>query len=308
MSSRPRFWAASTLVTLALGISAAFGQSESASPGGETGRQSILIPSPDPTVEMRTELFRPPGNGPFPLVVINHGTTGNALKRASEPQQLYLNLARFFVARGYAVAVPQRPGHGATGGPYLEGNGNGCKNADFFASGQRTADSIAAAIAFMLRQPFIKPNGVIVVGQSAGGWGALALASRNPPEVRAVVNFAGGRGGRVNDQPNNNCAPDRLVAAAGRFGATSRIPSLWLYTENDSYFGPDLSKRLASAFKDAGGVVDFRLLPAFADDGHRLSAHKDGIDVWRPLVEQFLGEERARPAPTRDRRRDDKRN
>ena len=308
MSSQPCLRAASILLTLALGISTAFGQAESWSPGREKGRQSILIPSPDPAVQMRTELFRPPGVGPFPLVVINHGTAGNAMQRARMQQQVYLDLARYFVARGYAVAVPQRPGHGATGGPYLESNGNGCQNADYFVSGHRTADIIATAIAFMIRQPFVKPTGVVVVGQSAGGWGALALASRNPPEVRAVINFAGGRGGRVNNQPNVNCAPDRLVAAAGRFGATSRIPSLWLYTENDSYFGPDLSKRLAAAFKDAGGTVDFRLLPAFADDGHRLSYQKGGIDVWRPLVEQFLREERARPVQTRDRRRDDKRN
>jgi dienelactone hydrolase len=308
MHFQPGFKTASILLTLALGISAAFGQTETGSPGRETGRQSILIPSPDPAVQMRTELFRPPGDGPFPLVVINHGTTGNALQRARLPQPVYLDLARYFVGRGYAVAVPQRPGHGATGGPYLESNGNGCQNADYFASGHRTADIIATAIAFMIRQPFVKPTGVIVVGQSAGGWGALALASRNPPEVRAVINFAGGRGGRVNNQPNVNCAPERLVTAAGRFGATSRIPSLWLYTENDSYFGPDLSRRLAAAFKDAGGAVDFRLLPAFADDGHRLSHQKGGIEVWRPLVEQFLSEERARATQTRDRRRNDKRN
>lgn len=299
MRSEPRFRMAAILVAAALGISPAFGQSESA-------RQNILIPSPDPTVQMRTELFRPPGNGPFPLVVINHGTPGNAMQRARMPQPVFIDLARFFVARGYVVAVPQRPGHGETGGPFLESNGNGCQNADYVASGQRTADSIAAAIAFMLRQPFVKPTGIIVVGQSAGGWGALALASRNPPEVRTIINFAGGRGGRVNDQPNNNCAPDRLVAAAGRFGATSRIPNLWLYTENDSYFGPDLSKRLAAAFKNAGGAVDFHLLPAFADDGHRLSSGKGGIDVWRPLVEQFLREEGSRPAQTPGRRRDDK--
>jgi dienelactone hydrolase len=308
MRSRPDLRAASILLTLALGISAAFGQTESGSPGRETGRESILIPSPDPVIQMRTELFRPAGNGPFPLVVINHGSTQNEMQRARMQTPVFLDIARFFVARGYAVAVPQRPGHGATGGPYLEGQTGGCQNADYFASGQRTADSIAAAIAFMIRQPFVKPNGVIVVGQSAGGWGALALASRNPPEVRAIVNFAGGRGGRVRDQPNVNCAPDRLVAAAGRFGATARIPSLWLYTENDSYFAPALSSRLAAAYRDAGGAVEFRLLPAFGNDGHELSRGKGGIDVWRPLVEQFLSEERTRPAPTRDRHRDDTRN
>ena len=41
---------------------------------------------------------------------------------------------------------------------------------------------------------------------------------------------------------------------------------LWIYTENDSYFPPSLSRRLADAFRAAGGTVDYRLLPAFGAD------------------------------------------
>lgn len=80
----------------------------------------------------------------------------------------------------------------------------------------------------------IAPNDVIVVGQSAGGWGSIALSSLAPPPVKAIITFAAGRGGRVEDKPNNNCAPDKLVEAAGEFGRTSRLPMLWIYIENDS--------------------------------------------------------------------------
>ena len=79
---------------------------------------------------MWTTVFRPPGNGPFPLAVINHGSTQNELRRAGYAAPQYTALTEWLVAHGYAVAVPQRPGHGKTGGTYYEDQG-GCANADF---------------------------------------------------------------------------------------------------------------------------------------------------------------------------------
>lgn len=263
---------------------------QSAGPQGaedSSRRQNWILPSQQSGVTMRAVLYRPPGAGPFPLVVVNHGTTQSAAERANFSMPLFGAVSSFFVERGYAVLVPQRPGHGATGGPYLEANGP-CENADYRSSGLATAASITAAVDYMTTQSFISKTPAIVVGQSAGGWGALALASRNPRNVKAVINFAGGRGGRVNGRPNNNCAPEHLVAAAGAFGATARVPTLWLYTENDSYFAPELSKRLAAAYRAAGGRVEFHLLPVFGADGHRLIEAKAAVAIWGPIVEKFL--------------------
>src|SRR6202035_2541173 len=125
-----------------------------------------------------------------------------------------------------------------------------------------------AALGYMTTQPFVQSDGMIVFGQSAGGFGAMALASLNPSGVRAIIVFSGGRGGHAEGKPNNNCAPDRLVETVAEFGRTARIPMLWIYTHNDSYFGPDLSMRLASAFRAAGGDVEYHLLPDFGEDGH----------------------------------------
>jgi dienelactone hydrolase len=197
------------------------------------------------------------------------------------------SMAQWFVRRGFAVAVPQRPGHGATGGEYREDQG-GCDDADFARAGLGAADSIATAVAYLRTQSFVRRTGVIVVGQSAGGWAALALASRPPTGVRAVINFAGGLGGRSWDRPDNNCGPDRLIATAGEFGRTSRIPTLWIYTENDSYFAPRLSGAMAAAFRAAGGKVDYELLPAFGDDGHFMAERPGSEAAWGPAVERFL--------------------
>jgi len=124
--------------------------------------------------------------------------------------------------------------------------------------------------------------------RSGGGWGSIALASRNPPSVSAVITFAAGRGGRVDGKPNNNCAPDKLVAATGEFGSTARVPMLWIYTENDSYFGPELTKRMHNAFTAAGGKAEYHLLPAFGNDGHFMIDSVDAVPLWAPLVSQFL--------------------
>ncbi len=84
------------------------------------------------------------------------------------------------MARGFAVLVPERPGHGATGGKYLEDQG-GCDDADYSRAGYATADSIKAALGLSARgESFIRQDGAVVIGHSAGGWGALALAERRP--------------------------------------------------------------------------------------------------------------------------------
>jgi len=255
---------------------------------GAYREQLWLVPSQDTSVLMRTTVFRPKGDGPFPLVVINHGSVQNAEERRKFAQPVFAAGAEFFVQRGYAVAVPQRPGHGATGGPYFEAQGSPCENANYVKSALAVADSITAAIGYMTQQQFVKRDGIVVVGQSAGGWGTLGLASRNPKNVTAIVNFAGGRGGRVYNRPNNNCAPEKLVEAAAVLGTTARIPVLSIYTENDSYFSADLSQKIADAYRNAGGRMDYRLLPAFGDDGHRLFGARDGLVIWGPLVDGFL--------------------
>jgi dienelactone hydrolase len=281
-------WCAGLVVCLALsGIAVAAGPGPQDRTRGELRRQSWLIPSPEAGLNMKATVLRPAGRGPFPLVVINHGSTQSAERRATFPLPSYEVAARWFVSQGYAVVLPQRPGHGATGGSYLENQG-GCARADYRKAGLGTAESIEATIAYMTMQPFVRKTGVVVVGQSAGGWGALAFASRNPSNVRAVINFAGGRGGRSYDRPNTNCAPDRLVATAREFGTSARIPTLWIYSANDSYFAPALSKRMADAFRAGGGRADYHLLPAFGIDGHRTLEIAAARDAWAPIVAEFL--------------------
>jgi hypothetical protein len=140
----------------------------------------------------------------------------------------------------------------------------------------------------MIAQTEVLPKGVIVAGQSGGGWGAIALSSLKSDSIRAIITFAAGCGGRVDGKPNNNCAPDRLVAAAAEFGSTEKIAMLSIYVENDSYFGPTLSKRVLDAYRGAGGNAEYHLLPAFGNEGHFFLHSADAIPIWSPIVSRFL--------------------
>jgi dienelactone hydrolase len=239
-------------------------------------RQQWLVPSPDPATAAHAILFRPVGDGPFPLAIVAHATSQNVLRRAQMPQPEYRAQAAWLVARGYAVLVPERPGHGATGGRYLEDQG-GCDEADYTKAGRATADSIAAVLDFMRGQSFVRQDGVVIVGHSAGAWGALALAEKNPHGVAAIVAFAPGRGGHANDLPNQVCAPHTLISAAAGFGKGARVPVTWLVAANDSFFSPALSRQMADAFRSGGGKVDFHLLPAIGSEGHWLVESEAGV-------------------------------
>ena len=251
---------------------------------------------------------RPLGDGPFPLVIMNHGIALNANERSLFPTVEYRDAAFWFARRGYFVISPVR--YGATSldvadrGLYgaVFAHVGSCDNPNFRGPGLAIATLNEWVIENMQKKKQIIPGKAIVVGQSGGGWGSIALASRNPPSVRAIVTFAAGRGGRVEGKPNNNCAPDKLVAATGEFGRTARVPMLWLYAENDTYFGPELTKRMHSAFTAAGGDAEYHLLPSFGGDGHFLIDSADGVPLWAPLVSQFLekhsalAQEQQRPA------------
>lgn len=246
-------------------------------------RQLWRVPSPDPSTLSQAILFRPPGDGPFRLAVIAHASTQNAIRRAQMAQPEYRALAQALVARGYAVLVPERPGHGRTGGPYLEEQGS-CGNADYLSAGRATAESIRSALTFMRTQPFIGKDAALIVGHSAGGFGALALANADPAAVARIVVFAPGRGGRANDRAGEVCAPDRLIAVASAFGKGARVPVTWIVAENDSYFASAISQQMADAFRSGGGKVDFRIVPKSGDDGHWLA---EGEGVVKTLGDIF---------------------
>ena len=126
----------------------------------------------------------------------------------------------------------------------------------------------------------------MVVGHSGGGWGAMALAGRNPGGVRALINFSGGHGSQ-RGSPNGNCGPAPIVKGAGTLGKTARKPMLWLYVQNDFYIGPQLARQMHQAFEKSGGRARLDILPAYENEGHYLF-EDDGVPIWGPIIAKWL--------------------
>ena len=255
------------------------------------------LPLIHPTVAY---VVRPVGNGRFPLAVMNHGVSLNARERGFFPLVEFRDAALWFARRGYLVVAPTGPGYGAMAleapelglFPVFYSKIGACENPNFRDAGMAAALLDKWIIDYMIEQKYAVPDSAIVIGQSAGGWGAIALSSQNLPSVKAIITFAAGRGGRVGGKPNNNCAPDKLVEATAAFGQSARTPMLWIYIENDTFFGPDLSRRMHAAYTGAGGDAEYHLMPPFGSDGHFFIDSPDAIPLWSPLVSQFLDKHR----------------
>ena len=79
-----------------------------------------------------------------------------------------------------------------------------------------------------------------------------------------------------------------LIDAYARYGASTKVASLWFYGANDSYFNPTLANQLHEAFVNAGGLAKLIAYGAFKLDAHSMSGSRDGVRIWWPETERFL--------------------
>ena len=227
-------------------------------------------------------VFRPGGTGPFPVVVLSHGSPRSAEDRRREGRQRLLAQSQRFVAMGFAVLVPTRRGYGESGGTWAEAYGT-CSNPDYYSAGIETARDLRAAVDAVRGEPWADTRRVVLAGQSAGGFGSVAASSQPFAGLVAVVNFAGGRGSQG---PDDVCGEERLVEAMARYGSAARVPELWIYSVNDRFFGPALARRMHAAFVRSGGRAELIEAPATGLDGHGYFAR--AMDDWAPRVARFL--------------------
>ena len=169
--------------------------------------------------------FRPAGDGPFPVVVLQHGRAG--ARRTSPWRWRLLGQSRYWVRRGFAVFVPTRLGYGETGlWPDPERVG-ACADPSFAPMIRVLVKQTEATLAFAARQPWADARRAIVVGQSQGGLTAVASAASQLSGIIAAVNFSGGTAGR-RDRPLEPCAPDRMQE---RF----REAKAWIESDEDKW-------------------------------------------------------------------------
>lgn len=277
----PAAWAG--LVEEALGLPVTF------SDGGRRGD----------SVTLDALIIRPDDGQRHPLAVLSHGAPRDAADRDGMSPGAMRAQAREFARRGWAVVTFMRRGYGQSEGEYVESSGK-CASPDYVTSGRRSAEDIRAVIRAMAAKPYVESSRILSVGRSAGGLATVALTADPPPGLVAAISFAGGRG---SVRPDEVCVPARLVEAFAGFGKTSRVPMLWVYAENDRFFGPTLARQFHDAFTGAGGKAEFIAAAPFGNDGHGLFSEK-GQSIWTRYVDDFLARQRLtlvdRLLPSRD--------
>jgi dienelactone hydrolase len=238
--------------------------------------------SANPGIQLETTIFKPEGLGPFPLVVMNHGKAFSAPARQARAR--YPVLSQEFVRRGYAVVIPMRQGFSRSGGSYAA---TGC---DLITNAQEQAKDVDAVVRHFQKQSWIRPNQVLVIGQSHGGLVTMSLAEHAAPGVQLLVNFAGGlrsNGGRCKSQWQ-----DQMVLAFQRFGERARIPSTWFYGQNDGFFDPVLVKRMHAAYlgstKPTPPSARLIAFSSFGQDSHGMVEYSGGVRLWWPELERDL--------------------
>ena len=200
--------------------------------------------------------------GRLPIALIAHGKPTTQGQMGDQHVHGYAQQARDLARRGWLAVVVMRRGFGASDGPPPAPLS--CRSTSFLERFDGDADDLAAALNTIAQRPDADPTRVIAIGASAGGAAVMALSARNPPGLVAVINVSGGL--RLEDCPKE----DVLVSAFRAYGAMSRVPSLWVYAKNDSFFGPELVDRMRGAFLDGGGDAKLVMLEPEGKDGHTM--------------------------------------
>ena len=227
------------------------------------------------TIELETTIYKPDGEGPFPVAIINHG------KAFGDPrfQGRYrpVPAARYFLQRGYAVVVPMRQGFSKSGGSYI---GGGC---NVESNGRVQADDVKAVLDHVVSQTWADKERIVVIGQSHGGWTTLAFGSQNYPGVKGLINFAGGL-------RQEHCVgwERNLAKGAAEYARQTRLPSLWFYGDNDSYFNTDTYRAMFEQYTAAGGQARLVAFGKFGTDSHSMFGARAGAAIWQPEVSKLL--------------------
>jgi dienelactone hydrolase len=256
-------------------------------PGGAIREQCLqgvpIVPTEHSYVShglnLKGYLYLPPGDGPYPCLVFNHGSGihqgSDDVCRPGTAYQL-LNW-------GLAVFIPHRRGYGNSPGiPWrVEVNaafGTPEYDQRLVKRLDGESEDVVAALEYLLKSPTIDAGRIGVMGSSFGGVMALLAAAREP-RFKCALEFAGAA-------MNWEIAP-RLKAYLLEQIERLTQPIYFAQAENDFSVGP--TRELTNAAKGAGKTVFGKIYPPFGltqMEGHLLCGQ--GAPVWAEDIRWFL--------------------
>jgi dienelactone hydrolase len=224
-------------------------------------------------------LYLPPGPGPFPGLVLSHGSTIHpGTSDFCRP-----GTAAVLTGWGYAVLLPHRHGYGNSAGPSWRQEvtaefGTAEYDQALAARLGREADDVVAAVNWLAARPEVTGDRIGLIGSSFGGVMSLVAAARHP-RLRCAVDFAGAA---MNWERTPNLRRTMLGAVR-----SLRMPIALVQAENDYSTAP--TRELAAECVRLDKPHIARIFPAFgltADEGHLF--FQNGAPIWGPWVRTFL--------------------
>lgn len=224
-------------------------------------------------------IYRPAGDGPFPVIIWNHGSEKNP--------KAHPELGMFYTKHGFVLFLPVRDGHGGSPGAYIVDEGNAIPKTDpaawragMVALHEKHNQALADAIAWIKQQPFVDATRIAVTGCSYGGIQTL-LSAEKGLGARAFMPFAPGAMSWANTK-----LQERELQAV----RDAKAPLFLIQAKNDYSTGP--SEVLGPAITAKGGISRAKLYPAFGTtpaEGHGgFACSEPGIAIWGPDVIDFL--------------------
>jgi carboxymethylenebutenolidase len=244
-------------------------------------------------VTLHALLWHPEGPGPFPAVLVNHGSgrTREELERLGPYERQADTFAPVFAQHGYVLLFLFREGVGLSsdvGRSAIDlmtdeaaAHGQDARNAlqMKLLEGRELTDALAG-LAFVRGLADVDPRRIAVVGHSFGG-SLTVLMTEREPALRAAVVFSGA-GYSWDRSPDLR---ERLLAAVRR----TSVPLFFLHAEND--FSTNSGKVLAAELTRLGKPNRLKIYPPVGktpEEGHDFPLNS--IPAWESDVFTFLDE------------------
>jgi len=242
-------------------------------------------------VRLKAYFWKPPGPGPFPAVLFNHGSgAADAQHTAGQTMaEAAARLAPLFLKHGYAFFYLCRRGQGlsADQAPFMQDvlqREESAKGKDarqhlhyILVTTDQLEDSLAG-LDFLKTASGIDPMRIAIVGHSFGGVITL-LSGERDAAIRAEVTFGAG----ANSWKLSQELRQRVLAAVGKTTA----PIMLIHAANDYDTTPGTA--VATELERLHKPQVLKIYPALgksSDDGHNLLYL--AIPEWEPDVFQFL--------------------
>lgn len=238
-------------------------------------------------VGMPVGIYRPRGDGPYPVVVFNHGRPFGLSARAAQGLNRPEDFARWWVEKGFVVLAPTRAGYGPMANDFDPESPGQCGNVQLAVGAKAASDQVLAAVEYARQNlPFADTGRWFVAGQSVGGLAAVATVSRQPPGLVAGINFSGGIGCVSSAPPGQHCTSKEVGPLWQQQAATAKTPMLWLYWKNDLCWGEETPKLWHQQWLAGGAHAQLRMFEPHGKDGH--SGQREDLAQWMPEVDRFL--------------------